>query len=80
MIANSERGGRKLATDVDPHTPDFDRYNSGILIGSCTKRNIKELSQETIVAIAFCCSAQQQQVSRVAVATRRAFRPKLGYN
>ena len=80
MIANSERDARKLSKDVDPHTPDFDRYNSGILIGSCTKMNIKELSQEIIAAIAFCCSTQQQQVSKVAVVTRRAFLPKLGYN
>lgn len=80
MIANSERDARKLAKDVDPHTTDFDRYNSGILIGSCTKMNIKELSQETIAAIAFCCSSQQQQVLRVAVVTKRAFLPKLGYN
>jgi len=48
--------------------------------GSCTKMNVKELSQEAIGAIAYCCNTHQQEVSRVAFVTRRAFLPKLGYN
>lgn len=42
--------------------------------------NVKELSQETSAAIAYCCNTHQQEVSRVAVVTRTAFLPTLGYN
>ena len=69
-----------MAKDADPLTPDYDRYNSGILITSCATMKVEELSQEAIAAIGFCCSTQQQQVSRVAVVARRAFLPKLGYD
>ena len=69
-----------MATDADPHTPEHDRYNSGILIGSYMKMKFEELSQENIASIGFCCVVPQQQVSRVAVTTKRAFFPKLGYD
>jgi len=44
------------------------------------KMKFEELSQENIASIGFCCVIPQQQVSRVAVTTKRAFFPKLGYD
>lgn len=64
--------------EVDPCKAD--KFNEGILVGSCKKMKVTELSQAEIEDIAYCCTVPSIQVSRLAIVTMKAFLPKLGHN
>ena len=55
-------------------------YDSGILIGSCKKMKVEELSQADIEAIAYCCVVPEMQISRASVVMKRAYLPKIGHD
>ena len=64
--------------EVDPCKAD--KFNEGILVGSCKKMKVTELSQGEIEDIAYCCTVPSMQLSRLAIVTMKAFLPKLGHN
>ena len=51
-----------------------------LLVGSCKKMKVTELSQAEIEDIAYCCTVPSIQLSRLAIVTMKAFLPKLGHN